>query len=160
MNVYIIKMEGSDLYKVGIAKDIKKRLSVLQTSNPEKLKLIISYKCDNAHDIEQLLHICFSEYRLQGEWFSLDGVQLEKLKLKINEFIKAGTELNPGAELDNIKKYFSEYNRRNLISVNALEKEAKIPPTSFRQFLDGGRKFPIKHITKIVDVIEKLGYKK
>jgi len=81
---------------------------------------------------------------------SADFFDIEKLKLKISEFINAGAELNPSAELDNIKKYFSEYNRRNLISVNALEKEAKIPPTSFRQFLDGGRKFPIKHITKIV----------
>lgn len=62
-------------------------------------------------------------------------------------------------ELINIKAFFTE-RRQRCLSVSALEKEAKIPPTSFRQFLDGGRKFPIKHITKIVDVIEKLGYKK
>jgi predicted GIY-YIG superfamily endonuclease len=69
-SVYLIR--GNDgKYKIGIAKDPKKRVFQLQTGNADKLKLIAEYKSENASRIESALHYQYSYVRNIGEWFDL-----------------------------------------------------------------------------------------
>lgn len=69
-SVYLIR--GNDgRYKIGIAKNPKKRISQLQTGNSDKLELIESYPSENASKIETALHNQFSHIKLNGEWFDL-----------------------------------------------------------------------------------------
>jgi hypothetical protein len=69
-SVYLIR--GNDgKYKIGIAKNPKKRIRQLQTANAEALKLIDEYKSENANRIEKALHYQYSYSRSMGEWFDL-----------------------------------------------------------------------------------------
>jgi len=69
-SVYLIR--GNDgKYKIGMAKNPKKRIFQLQTGNADTLKLIAEYKSENANRIERALHHQYSYSRSIGEWFDL-----------------------------------------------------------------------------------------
>lgn len=65
--------------KIGIAKDVKKRLACLQTGNAHKLKV---YRLVNIPDnidarkIEKTMHDILSPYRLNGEWFNIKCIKI------------------------------------------------------------------------------------
>jgi hypothetical protein len=79
-SVYLIR--GNDgRYKIGIAKNPKKRISQLQTGNSDKIKIIETYQSDNASKIETALHNQYSHAKTVGEWFDL-GVSDESNFIK------------------------------------------------------------------------------
>lgn len=79
MFIYLIKAQEIYLYKIGITKNVSKRIKQLQTGCPYKLELIASYEPKFfVNKIEKTLHRNFSTYQknpdfseLQGEWFNL-----------------------------------------------------------------------------------------
>ncbi len=74
--VYIIETRDSELYKIGITKDINKRLSQLQTSNPYEFYLIDFYVTTKSRELEKLLHKKFQLKRYKREWFKLNQKEL------------------------------------------------------------------------------------
>lgn len=78
--VYLIQIEGTDIYKVGFTKsDPQKRLESLQTANPFKLILVDYYQTKRASKIEAAFHNRYStnklseeESKILGEWFRFD----------------------------------------------------------------------------------------
>jgi hypothetical protein len=67
-NIYLIS--AGEHVKIGVAKDVKKRLAGLQTGNPVQLEVLTSYapKVD-PYLLEKLLHEHFKDIRMSGEWF-------------------------------------------------------------------------------------------
>ena len=58
--------------KIGVSKNVKKRMAGLQTANPLKLEYFYVMKVKNIYDarlIEKELHEQFKDFRLCGEWF-------------------------------------------------------------------------------------------
>lgn len=70
MYLYFIS-DGKNI-KIGIAKDVKKRIKGLQTGNPHKLKLYRTIEVSDlqAKKIENNIHCYLSQFRLSGEWFN------------------------------------------------------------------------------------------
>ena len=71
--VYIVKA-GYTQYKIGISKNVTKRLRQLQTGNSERLKVIhIQEYIDIsiARIVEKHLHKTMKDCRLNGEWFEI-----------------------------------------------------------------------------------------
>lgn len=66
-HTYLVMADGSHLVKIGIAKDPRRRLQVLQTGQPMDLYLMWSVEGDYEH----ALHERFAKYRHRGEWFDL-----------------------------------------------------------------------------------------
>ncbi|HFI0424475.1 TPA: GIY-YIG nuclease family protein [Streptococcus suis] len=106
--IYIVKYAGNDsrfleldnLYKIGVATDIKKRLSNSQNEATylfAPVHLVASYDIQNvsANKLEKYLHDTFSDKRVQLETISPTGkkisvnewfvVELEEIDRKINE---------------------------------------------------------------------------
>lgn len=78
--VYLINLEGTDVFKIGHSKNPKQRIKSLQTGNPYKLVLVESFKSKRASQIEKTLHRRFAssktdvdECKLQGEFFNLSN---------------------------------------------------------------------------------------
>lgn len=70
--LYLIK--AGDMYKIGISKDVNKRMESLQTGNAHKVVCIAYYKTEApAMEIEKKLHNLFNKYRMSGEWFDFQG---------------------------------------------------------------------------------------
>lgn len=63
--VYLVR--GGDCIKIGTAKDVKKRLSGLQTGSPLKLEMLTYFRGDTT--VENALHQRFESLRSHGEWF-------------------------------------------------------------------------------------------
>ena len=59
--------------KIGLSKDVNKRLKSLQTGNPEKLKIHYTIECpsDKTRKLESKIHAELAYKRLSGEWFDM-----------------------------------------------------------------------------------------
>jgi hypothetical protein len=80
--VYFIT-DGTNAVKIGVAKDIQKRLVQIQVDNPRQLHVLYQIECvseRHAFDVENELHKTYGEYHLQGEWFSIKDKLLEEDK--------------------------------------------------------------------------------
>lgn len=76
-HIYVVR--SGEHFKIGKASDLKARLSTHQTSSPELLDVVIAVEVDDMTHTERELHEIFSEKRVRGEWFKLDGQDLETL---------------------------------------------------------------------------------
>lgn len=64
--------KGTYAVKIGVSKSPEKRLKVMQTGNPRKLKVAAQlgpFSKAEAYRLERQMHQNFSRWRLVGEWF-------------------------------------------------------------------------------------------
>lgn len=92
--VYVIKNPLNETVKIGVAHDVEKRISQLQTGAGVELELIYqSMVCSNAFSIERDVHAHFEQYRTFGEWFKIspseviDYLENQRYVLK-SEYVK------------------------------------------------------------------------
>ena len=79
MNVYIIKCQNTNFYKIGVSDYIEDRLKNLQTANPTKLILISGFICKERFKLEKIIHKEYEDKRKIGEWFEINDIpKLEK----------------------------------------------------------------------------------
>lgn len=97
--IYILKSDK--YYKIGITKNLDKRIDQLQTGNPHEIYLVCSTFVENTSGFERKLHKEFDQYRISGEWFDLPYEQLEKLI----EIIENGDFIADELPLENIVYY-------------------------------------------------------
>lgn len=86
MCVYLIQC--GDYVKIGMARDVKKRLSSLQTGSPSPMYLLGHFDSRNDRQTEGLLHAKFREKRVSGEWFNLGEDDIEQIKAQF-QFVDA-----------------------------------------------------------------------
>ena len=75
--IYLVKCH--DFVKIGIANEVRLRLSSLQTGNPYLLKLVAHRRSFNAASEEASLHKRYEQYQVNGEWFRLPKALLKEL---------------------------------------------------------------------------------
>lgn len=93
--VYLIAVRDTDLYKIGITKDIEKRLSQLQTSNPYEFYLMGFFVTEKCRKLESLLHQKLRLNRYKREWFKLAPENVRDISRFARNFIsKPITENN------------------------------------------------------------------
>lgn len=61
------------------------------------------------------------------------------------------------AELNTLKAYFTE-RRLRCLSINAIEKEAKIPFKTLSHFLKGRRLLNSEHLDALIPILVDFGY--
>lgn len=71
MFVYLIRCEENNYYKIGITKNIERRIKQIQTGTPDKIYLVEKYESEHSSKIEKALHNFFSPYHRNNEWFEL-----------------------------------------------------------------------------------------
>jgi hypothetical protein len=72
--IYLIETPDHQ-YKIGVSIHPKSRLRSLQTSHPQKLRLIHTFPAEPGKEAEDKLHRFFHHERLEGEWFALSEQQ-------------------------------------------------------------------------------------
>jgi len=79
VHVYLISANGEcGPVKVGIAKDVTKRIRNLQTACPYKLQLVHSFAFPNrdmAREIESSFHHVEAKHKTHGEWFAFRSME-------------------------------------------------------------------------------------
>ena len=66
--IYIVRRGEDGPVKIGRTKDIKKRISALQISSPDKLRVVAQFPAPEW--VEDRLHSVLTSHRLSGEWFA------------------------------------------------------------------------------------------
>lgn len=85
-HVYIIQSGKEGPYKIGMARNVEKRVDELQIGNHQKLYIIakIYFGTDaRAYHIEKLLHRMYSRARIRGEWFN-SSIRLKRADAYLN----------------------------------------------------------------------------
>ena len=77
--VYVLTTFDFKYTKIGIAKNIKQRMSNIQNGCPFTLSLYIGAHAPNVREIEKYLHDYFSDKNIRGEWFCFNDEDIDKL---------------------------------------------------------------------------------
>ncbi len=83
--IYIISNESNHI-KVGITKNLKRRLRSLQTGNGDKLTILFSeeFDCTRKHllSVEKIIHnqLNTNLVKKHGEWYQINNDELQSIK--------------------------------------------------------------------------------
>ena len=69
--VYFLRLEGTDMVKVGYSSNLLRRISTLQTACPWNLLLEHVHTTPHCAQLEKVLHVALAPARVRGEWFHL-----------------------------------------------------------------------------------------
>jgi len=98
-HVYIIQHGRKGAFKIGIARNVEKRIVDLQIGTPVELRIIAKFDFGskkNAYRVEQKLHRIFRKYWIRGEWFS------NKIRLQwADEILRTDFEKQKAEYFDN-----------------------------------------------------------
>lgn len=83
--VYFIQSGDDGPIKIGASMDPQSRLAALQTSNPQRLRLLGTIP--GGHPKEKAIHLKLKAHRIQGEWFSPHPVTITEIarRLRLNQ---------------------------------------------------------------------------
>lgn len=76
--VYLLHHDG--LYKIGMATKLSRRLMQISPRMPHEVTLIHSIKTDDMVGLEALLHECYADKRMNGEWFALSDEDVRDIQ--------------------------------------------------------------------------------
>lgn len=100
--LYILRA-GDSHYKVGVSSDVLKRIKSIQTSNQNKIELVLVRQVHNPRMMESEIHRWLKDHRANGgtEWFALEPTHAIDLVIKISS-LEPETEIPNYLELRNI----------------------------------------------------------
>jgi hypothetical protein len=101
MAVYMVQAGDNGPVKIGLAKDVAKRVQGLQTAQPVKLNIL--RVLDGGADIEGALHQKFAHLRSAGEWFTFSEDMLGDLGLS-DLPPPSKKEVKPAGALDEFRR--------------------------------------------------------
>ena len=73
--IYVLKVSGTNIYKIGVSGNTKRRIQDLRAANPFNLELVHYQKCLLAADLEMLLHKMLDDKHIKNEWFVIDDIE-------------------------------------------------------------------------------------
>lgn len=84
--VYMLRV-GDNHYKIGIATNVSRRVKELQTSNPNKIVVVMSRLIVNSYQVESEIHDILAELKAGGgkEWFVLTPSQAIDISIRLND---------------------------------------------------------------------------
>ncbi len=84
-SIYLIKAGETDLYKIGLSKNVNSRIKGLQTGNGNQLLIIDIFQTNFNKLFETTLHRHFQLNKTQGEWFLLENFKKEEFQKVCNK---------------------------------------------------------------------------
>lgn len=89
MFVYFVQAGKRGAIKIGIARNIERRILSMQTGNAYELHLLAAIPCKSraqAKDFEGRLHRFFGRQKIRGEWF-MNNINVKKAVDRFSETI-------------------------------------------------------------------------
>ncbi|WP_117884309.1 GIY-YIG nuclease family protein [Aureibaculum luteum] len=104
--VYIISIKDSGLFKIGLTKNIEKRLRQLQTGNPFEYRLVEFFHTPKFKELEKTLHKKYVKNKYKNEWYLLTSAELLEACYFSREYIGrpyANKDLFENTKIDRIE---------------------------------------------------------
>lgn len=77
--VYLLK-NSENIYKIGVSKDVDKRIKQLQTGYSDDIVLVDKFLSEYPFKIETYLHHRYQVENVKGEWFYLTNEDVNNFK--------------------------------------------------------------------------------
>lgn len=77
--VYLIRLDGTKYFKIGMTTDLTNRIATIQTATPFVVTLIISAAHKNAYAVEHDMHEMLKMYRVRNEWFQCELTEIMRV---------------------------------------------------------------------------------
>lgn len=87
--IYIIKLSGHHLYKIGVSKNPKKRLADIDSALPFPIEKLGQFYFKDVYNMEENIHDSLEENKYRREWFLL---REEDVKIMIKQIQKWSDE--------------------------------------------------------------------
>lgn len=84
--LYLVRMAGTDFYKIGISQHLKRRISALQTGNPYAIELVVAEPVRRPVATEMRMHGEFAPFLENGEWFRFTPETADLARSRIDYF--------------------------------------------------------------------------
>ena len=135
--IYFVQVGDDGPIKIGIAEDVKKRISKLQVAHFIELKLRLTIDGDERH--ESYLHEKFSLHRIRGEWFHPVSQLLEFIKSPepLPEFSSRVIQWRDPARMRNAVPKFSKWLFEQHMTATAFARLIDVDPETVRLWLRG-----------------------
>jgi hypothetical protein len=91
--IYIIKLKGFDIYKIGVSNNPKRRIKDLDSANPFGVDVICLEKFKNVYNFEECIHDSFEPNLLRKEWYKILPEDMKTLIADIKEYSSQGIYL-------------------------------------------------------------------
>ena len=78
--IYLLKVSSDGIYKIGVSKNVEKRVKQLQTGNPEPIEIVKTFLSQYPYKIENVLHRRFKTNNVQGECFYMSEKDIENFE--------------------------------------------------------------------------------
>jgi len=103
--LYVLKT-GASFYKIGLASEIKNRISQLQTGCPTPIETVALHDVLFPRKIEALSHRAMKQYAIRGEWFEVPNDRLDAFLAEVSDLVARGNagELNNTEEESELLK--------------------------------------------------------
>lgn len=87
MKGFVYLLCDGEKFKIGMTKqkDIHKRISELQTGNPNEIYITSYHKTDYPYKVEKMMHMKYGSSRFKNEWFDLTTEQVINFRKNCNE---------------------------------------------------------------------------
>ena len=88
--LYFIKLNGFEIYKIGVSSNVKRRVNDIDAHSPFGVKLINYFFFKNVYEMEEMIHDNLKDTNLRKEWFELDKEYLNVIINQISDLSKEG----------------------------------------------------------------------
>lgn len=120
---YVYVLKSQELYKIGRAVNLTKRMYGYTLHNPFGIEIKLSKIVSDSKGVERKLHKLFQQKNVSGEWFSLSDADLEVIKIHLD---------TNGENLPSLKE---KKNRKNKES-KAIKISGRITQTLYQQVMN------------------------
>lgn len=87
MRGFVYLLCDGEKFKIGMTRQscIEKRISELQTGNPEEIFISSFYETEHPEKIEKMMHVKYGMSKYRNEWFNLTLDQVVNFKTECNK---------------------------------------------------------------------------
>lgn len=72
--LYVIKIKGTNIYKIGVSSNSQRRIYDLRAANPLPIDVIHLQKCLFPKELETKIHNYLHDKHIKNEWFKIDDI--------------------------------------------------------------------------------------
>lgn len=91
--VYILKLKGFGIYKIGVSASPKRRIKDIDSANPFGVDVVCIEYFKNAYNMEECIHDSFKDNLLRKEWYEIRTDDILDLINEIKRMSKEGMYL-------------------------------------------------------------------
>lgn len=93
--IYILKLKGFNLYKIGVSANPKRRIYDIDSNSPFGIKTMCLEFFKNVYELEECIHDSFKLNHKRKEWFEIHPDDIKELISELKEMSLNGTYLIP-----------------------------------------------------------------